>query len=499
MASGLSPRNYTIEEYTRTVCPHCAARGLRSDDPKTFVDGMLVSHDDAIWMRRYCAEHGETESLYEQHAELWRARHGWQTPTSQIVPDRRDNFAGFPVGYRRGLPASHGQHSCITLLNVTNNCNFKCPTCFATSLPPGSAALNKPTLEQMLHTVDTVVERENGRLSVVMLSGGEPTVRADLECLIRELSDRPVTRIMLNTNGRRLDRDDGLLEFLAEHREKVEVYLQFDGLTDDPYVHFRGEPIAEEKRRILGRLNDAQVFTTLVMTVQKGVNDHQLKDVLDFGMSIPYCAGIAFQPVFGSGRHAPFDAQDRITPTGVLRALGKENDFVPLPCSHRDCCDIAYFLQDGKGNWRSLMDIVGRDELRKWIHLAANTISFENVQQSLKAMLADGTLQRLLSEQHRPSSLQVAMDLMRVCDCVPGVRELLTGWWVGKAPASLKAVETRTFRATVKMFMDAHTFHEARIRQCCVHVGTFEEDPRRYSFCWRWLFEDASDFPESGT
>ena len=37
--------------------------------------------------------------------------------------------------------------------------------------------------------------------------------------------------------------------------------------------------------------------------------------------------------------------------------------------------------------------------------------------------------------------------------------------------------------------------HEARIRQCCVHVGTYEEDPRRYSFCWRWLFQDASDFP----
>jgi hypothetical protein len=48
---------------------------------------------------------------------------------------------------------------------------------------------------------------------------------------------------------------------------------------------------------------------------------------------------------------------------------------------------------------------------------------------------------------------------------------------------------------TVKMFMDAHTLHEARIRQCCVHTGTYEDDPRRYSFCWRWIFADASDFP----
>jgi hypothetical protein len=60
----------------------------------------------------------------------------------------------------------------------------------------------------------------------------------------------------------------------------------------------------------------------------------------------------------------------------------------------------------------------------------------------------------------------------------------------------LEAMAERTFRITCKMFMDAHTFHEARIRQCCVHVGTFEEDPRRYSFCWRWLFAEASDFPQ---
>jgi uncharacterized radical SAM superfamily Fe-S cluster-containing enzyme len=58
-----------------------------------------------------------------------------------------------------------------------------------------------------------------------------------------------------------------------------------------------------------------------------------------------------------------------------------------------------------------------------------------------------------------------------------------------------EAMAKNTFRITVKMFMDEHTFHEARIRQCCVHTGTFEENPRRYSFCWRWLFDDATDTP----
>ncbi|MCE9558411.1 MAG: radical SAM protein, partial [Armatimonadetes bacterium] len=418
----MSPRPYTIEEYTRTVCPKCAETGLRADDPASFIDGMLVAHDDAIWMRRFCPTHGEIESIYEEDAALWRARAGWQTPTSQVIPDRADNFGGFPAGYIEGLPASHGQHSCILLLNVTENCNFRCPTCYASALDPGAPASDKPTLAEMLHTVDTMIEREGGKLNVVMLSGGEPTLRRDLEALIEELSTRNVTRIMLNTNGRRIAKDSKFVEFLHRFREKVEVYLQFDGLTDRTYEVLRGEPLAAEKQTVLRLLNDAKIYTTLVMTVKRGVNDGELKDLFELGLATEFCCGIAFQPVFGSGRNSGIDPQNRITPTGVMNLLGRAGDFVPLPCSHRDCCDIAYFLKDGQGTWKSLVSLVGRDEMKRWIHLASNSISFENVRESVKAMIQDGTIQRVLSEQQKTSSIQLAWDLVKMCDCVPGVR-----------------------------------------------------------------------------
>jgi hypothetical protein len=493
----IAPRPYVIEEYTRTVCPECANAGLRSDDPGVFIDGILVSHDGKIWMRRFCPMHGESESLYEEDAELWRARAGWQTPTLAVTPDRPDNLGGFADGYRDGLPASHGQHSCILVLNITENCNFRCPTCYASALDPGQAAVDRPSLDELLHTVDTVIEREGGRLSVVMLSGGEPTLRRDLEALVLALIDRPITRIMLNTNGRRIERDPDFLAFLASHRDRVEVYLQFDGLTDATYLSLRGEPLAAEKASVLRQLNAAKVFVTLVTTVKAGVNDGELESIFQLGLNTPYCSGIAFQPVFGSGRNSGIDPQNRVTPTGVIRRLGRGEDFVPLPCSHRDCCDIAYFLQDGKGKWRSLVSIIGRDEMKRWIHLAANTIAFENIAESVRAMVKDGTLQGVLSEQQRASSLQLAWDLVKMCDCVPGVRDLFEGWGGRREASQMEQLATRTFRVTVKQFMDAHTFHEACIRQCCVHTGTFEPDPRRYSFCWRWLFEDASDFPDA--
>lgn len=476
------------------MCPACfAERPRRSDEAGLFVDGMLVSHDGRIWMRRWCPVHGESESLYEEDAEIWRARAGWGTPTLTVTPDRPDNFAGFPDGYREGLPASHGQHTCILLLNATENCNYRCPTCYASALDPGEEAVARPTIDEMLRTVDTTLSREAGKLGVVMVSGGEPTVRRDIEELLERLFERNVTRVMLNTNGRRIARDDRFLPFLQKHRDRVEVYLQFDGLRGATYERLRGEDVAEEKRLALCRLNEARVFTTLVMTVAHGVNEDEVGDLLRLGLDTPRCAGLAIQPAFGSGRGS-VDGQSRVTPTGVLRRLGSQTgglvdgeDFIPLPCSHRDCCDISYLLRT-KDGWRSLPKLLGREELKRWIHLVANTISFESASDSVRGLVKSGALQRVFSEQQKVSALALAKDILTMCDCIPGLSDLVRG-------NTVEALAERTFRVTVKQFMDSHTFHEARIRQCCVHVGTFEEDPRRHSFCWRWLFDDATDFP----
>lgn len=365
-------RPYVIEEYTKTVCPSCAAeRALRPDDPGMWKDGMLVSREGSVWMRRFCDVHGETESLYEEDAGLWRARAGWSAPTSTVVPDRPGNAASFPAGYLNGLPAGHGQHTCILLLNVTEHCNLSCPTCYASALPPGSPSdlEERPTLDEIRRTVDTVVGREAGRLGVLMLSGGEPTLRRDLKEILETLSEKPVTRILLNTNGRRIARDDGFAGLLARFKDRVEAYLQFDGLRPDTYRTLRGQDLLAEKLEALKRLSAAGVPTTLVMTVKRGVNEDETGDVASLAMSTPSCVGLAFQPVFGSGRSDAIDPQDRATPTGVLRRLEsatngavKASDFVPLPCSHRDCCDIAYFLKDRK---RGLAVATGHNRARR--------------------------------------------------------------------------------------------------------------------------------------
>jgi uncharacterized radical SAM superfamily Fe-S cluster-containing enzyme len=506
----LPARDYLIEEYTTTVCPHCfAEKGRRSDEADVWKDGMLVSHGGKVWMRRFCQTHGETESLYEEDLEIWRARKGWSTPTLTVTPDRADNFGAFPAAYRDGLPASHGQHTCILLLNVTDRCNYGCTTCYAAALAPGAPVPpgETPTIAEAMHTVETVIEREGGKLGVLMLSGGEPTIRDDLPELIEAFLELNIVRIMLNTNGRRIARDDKFLAFLQKHRNRIEVYLQFDGMRPATYQALRNEDVSKEKMTALARLNDAGIFTTLVTTIARGVNENEIGDIIQLGLETPRCAGLAMQPMFGSGRSAGFDPKDRATPTGVLRVLGEQtngllewSDFIPLPCSHRDCCDITYLLKIANGEWKSLPKLIGKDELKNWIHLVSNTISYDGLSEAMAEMLKSGALARVFSEQLKTGTPQLMFDVMTMCSCVPGLNETLGALWNARRGQSdktrLEKIAERTFRITNKMFMDAHTFHASRIRQCCVHTGTFEEDPRRYSFCWRWLFDDASDVPQ---
>lgn len=105
------------------------------------------------------------------------------------------------------------------------------------------------------------------------------------------------------------------------------------------------------------------------MTVARGVNEHEVGEVLRLGLDTSSCLGLAIQPVLGSGRAIRSDPRDRVTPTGVLRRLGEQteglvtaDDFIPLPCSHRDCCDITYPLRAADDTWRSISALVGKDE-----------------------------------------------------------------------------------------------------------------------------------------
>ena len=462
-------------------CPAC-----READPRAPLDEVLrlparLVEDDRVWLVRTCPDHGTIETLYEEHPRILDYLERWQAPTRGPTPDDPHADGPVPSCYAQGLGPRQRQHTCILLEEVTERCNLTCPTCFAASSP---AAGGSAPLEAVLASVDRRLERDGGSLDVVMLSGGEPTLYPQLPALIEELAGRPIVRILLNTNGLRLAHDDQLVGLLRDHRDRVEVYFQYDGLRPATWEHHRGRDLTEVKARTLDRLSGAGIFTTLVMTAALDVNEDEIGGVVQAALDTPYVGGVCIQPAFGSGRSPGIDPTRRLTHTGVLARLGPQTggtvtwrDLIALPCSHPHCASVGYLVRTDSGRWRSLVGLIGHKRLAANLDLVSNRIVDPHISDDLRdlvrdslrglhtsrASLGDGGVRRLFA------TVGYALDL--------GVGALVRH--AGEAAEDQEALRallgTRVKRLQVKPFMDISTLIEERLLQCCVHVATTTE------------------------
>jgi len=483
----LAVNDHTVLKSVRAVCPRCFADDPAFDPqwPADIADGHLVARDGKVYLRRYCRRgHGEVWSLYEEDFELWQYLQQWRVPTKIINPDTREIFP-VPTGYEHGLGPAHLQHTCIFLLDVTSQCNLSCPACYAGSGPEQTQYM---PLESIMRAVQTAIDREGGRLDVVMISGGEPTVHPQIIEILRAIAALPVTRVLLNTNGIRLAADGELTSFLAQHRGRIEIYLQYDGQRADTQLYLRGQDLREIKRRTLERLSAAKVFTTLVMVVTRQ-NQDLIGEVMDTVLDTPFVGGVMFQPVFGSGRAPRFDSMDRVTATGVLRRIDEQcarvraDDLIALPCSHPDCCSIGYLLKGKDEAYQSLARLVGHDVLRQNLGLVGNTIAFADTLAVVRDALAG-----IMSESMTLSRPELVVHLSTLCSACDfgGVAGLIAAAF--RKESSHDFVGTRVKRVTIKHFMDADTLIAERLEQCCVHVGSAGNDPVRMPFCAARLF-----------
>jgi len=490
-AVGMPVRADRIHRYVTAYCPECH----REDPARPLAEvgrlpGYLTEADDRVWLVRFCPTHGRVITLYDEDPEILRYLEQWTAPTKVHAPDTVGNYLPPPSGYLTGLGELQTQHTCILLEDVTEACNLRCPTCFASSSPELAGIV---PVEDVLASLDTRLAREHGRIDVLMLSGGEPTVHPEIERILEEAASRNVVRILLNTNGIRIARDDAFLDRLRELRERVEIYLQFDGFELETHRHHRGGDLRRLKQEAVGRLSEAGIFTTLTMTASLGVNDGEIGDVVMLALDTPYLGGVCVQPTFGSGRSAGIDPMDRLTHTGVLKRLGPQTggivtwrDLTALPCSHPHCCSVGYLMRSDDGAWRSLVSLIGHEQLKTHLDLVSNTIADWRLPRTVRRLVKQSLLD-LLSEQSSLTHPSVPELLRNVCvNCDLGVVDVLRGMLGRSDRAKVREwLGTKVKRITVKPFMDVHTMLEERLLQCCVHVGTRAEggDHQCAPFC----------------
>jgi uncharacterized radical SAM superfamily Fe-S cluster-containing enzyme len=443
-------RDYTYLGATQSLCPECLA----------VVPAKIITRGQRVYFRKRCPEHGEREDFICSDV-AWYDRMEYSLPAKipaefGIEPDK-----GCP--YDCGLCTEHEQHTCVAVVEITSSCNLTCPMCYASSAPGGKHL----TLQQCQASIDRVVSTE-GRAEVIQLSGGEPTIHPQLPEILDYALSQAVDYVMINTNGIRLATDQRLVDAIAKRRDRVEIYFQMDGLSDDVFVALRGEPLLETKLQALERLGEAGVHVTLVSTLQGGVNEDQIGRLVQFGVQRPWITGISFQPATYSGRHVlPEELERRVTFPDVIKGVALqtdglfcESDFMPLPCAHPNCHSLSIaWRHDG-----TVTPLTRFIDAKANLDLLANGISFTRRKSRDLLMMYLGR-QGCCAGGNCGESVSEPQALAR------GVLPVLSNPaddFFNQALAEKLGAES-LFRVTITSFLDAYNFDLRRLMKCCTH------------------------------
>lgn len=435
-------RPYRFRNATEALCGTCLRR----------VQAKEIEQDGCIYLLKRCPVHGEERVLLADDLAYWRlARETFIKPGEQVRAANTPHRWGCP--YDCGICPEHEQHGCLTLLELTDACNLRCPTCYAGSGPHRQSHRSLQQLESML---DRIVANE-GEPDVVQLSGGEPTLHPEFFHVVRACRQRPIRHLMLNTNGIRIADDEGFLPGLEAALgtwRGFEVYLQFDSLQAAPLHDLRGADLRRIRQRALERLEAAGVSTTLVVTVKRGVNDGELGAIIEHARKWRCVRGVTFQPVQDAGRNERYSApQHRLTLTEVRRRIAaqspyfEERDLVPVPC-HGDCIAMGYALRDGEG----LRAVSGNIDPAVLLAGDRATIAVERDPALRQAVL------KAYATNHSPQS--AASALHRLLCCLPGVAGVLE-----------ELSYQQVFRVIIMQFLDRHSLDLRAVRKSCVHIA----------------------------
>jgi 7,8-dihydro-6-hydroxymethylpterin dimethyltransferase len=429
-------RPYTFLELTRALCPTCLK----------VVDAKLVLQHGNIYMIKHCLEHGASKVLVSTDYAYWRQTREYVKPGQMPLHWNTPIEHGCP--YDCGLCPDHEQHSCVTLIEITDRCNLTCPTCFAGSSPTAGNHRSLPQIEAML---DAIVRNE-GQPDVVQISGGEPTIHPDFFKVLDAAKARPIKHLMVNTNGIRIAQDEAFASTLATYAPGLEVYLQFDSLTPHTQHVLRGQDLTALRLKALERLNALNIATTLVCVVRKDLNAHELGDILRFAQQQPCVRGVTFQPVQQAGRTEQYQAStDRFTLTEIRTAILDQyptftpEDLLPVPC-HPDCLTMGYGLKH-QGQVTPLSAFVNPAQLL----IEADNPNTVTLKETFKQKLFE-----LFALNHSSHTSQQGLGSL-LC-CLPELA----------LPPELDY--SHIFRVLIVDFMDVETLDIRSVKRSCIHI-----------------------------
>lgn len=432
----MATRDYIFYDLTNSVCSQCLTK----------VEAKILIQQGNVYMLKNCLEHGREKVLISTDVDYYQKCRDFNKPGD--LPKRFNTQIKRGCPYDCGLCPDHEQHSCVTLIEITERCNLTCPTCYAASTPSHGRHRTLAEIDRML---DIIVANE-GQPDVVQISGGEPTIHPDFFQILDLAKQKPIRHLMVNTNGIKLAKDKDFVKRLASYMPGFEIYLQFDSFEAQAWQSLRGLDLTETKAKAIAHLNEFNLSTTLVVTLQKGLNTHEIGKIIDFAAQQKCVRGVTLQPTQVAGRVDNFQPKtDRITLFEVRTAILEQTDLflsedlIPVPC-HPDAITMGYALKLGD-EMVPLTRFFSPEELLS--SNSRNTINFEHVPE---------VKEKIYNLFSTSCSTETATDELRsIFCCLPKI----------EVP-DLKY--DNLFRVIIMQFYDAHNLDIRGLKKSCIHI-----------------------------
>jgi len=469
---------------TKSLCPDCLA----------VIDASIFEENGNVMLEKKCSKHGYFKDIYWSSATQFKRYEKYLHNGEGVTNPNVSTNGNCP--HSCGLCPSHKTTTVLANIDVTNRCNQSCPVCFANA--SSSGYLYEPSLEQIREMMRMLRAEKPVPCPAVQFAGGEPTMREDLTEIIRMANVFGFTQVQIATNGIKLAKSRKLCRELADAGLHT-VYLQFDGVTSEPYEINRGYNALPLKLKAIENCRaEGLTSVCLVPTLAKGVNDHQAGDIIRFAANnIDTVKGINFQPISFSGRINKKERMDKRITIPDLAGLIEEqtggiitaDDFYPVPIivpishfvSTNECIPNVEFTVHPHCGMGTYIYV----ENGKMIPIT-RFIDVEGLIEHVEELASNGDewLGKSIGKIKRIGSLVSALpkyiDLSKAPESV-NVKKLFINVLKDGTGDAVKEFHNHTLFIGAMHFMDLYNIDLERIQRCGVHYAT--PDGRIIPFC----------------
>jgi len=319
-APGRLPRSWEripmatgVPRRTLSLCPECnreAVSGVITGetgvadfrDRPGIIEAEIVEEAGCILMRKACEKHGPFEDVLSNHPAFFKRM-------ESLGFGKDFNCAGDEKVHNHGANSIKTGRGTYLIVDLTNRCNMFCSPCYMDA--NAASYVHELDMQDVTALFERATSFKPQREINVLFSGGEATLSPIFLDAVRHAKSKGFHRLHVATNGIRFAQEKDFA-VKAKAAGLHAVYLQFDGVTEEKNRHRGIGNYMDVKRGALDNVAAAGMKTTLQVTVENGLNNDSVGDIIRFVADhVEKIHGIIFQPVMFSGRDEDIPADER--------------------------------------------------------------------------------------------------------------------------------------------------------------------------------------------